>query len=202
MRRLDLVTPGQVGNRPGQFQGTVIGAGRKIHLARCCTDQAVTGLIKFTELAHFGPAHDLELVTRYSYDKAGQLLSVTSADGTAEASTVRYEYDDARRRVKTFDALGHPTSYGYDESGRLTSVTDALGYTIYNTYNVLGELVSSKDANNRPTAYTYDMRGRQVQTTFVDTTAPTAFTTSPGICKPPSTRPDTSPATSTTRSGA
>ena len=45
VRRLDLVTPGQVGDCSGQFQDAVIGSRREIELAHRRADETVAGFI-------------------------------------------------------------------------------------------------------------------------------------------------------------
>jgi len=57
MRRLDLLTPRQIGDCPRQFEYPVIGSRRKIQLAHGCADEIIPSFIQFIELPHLGHAH-------------------------------------------------------------------------------------------------------------------------------------------------
>ena len=54
-----------------------------------------------------------EQTSTYSYDAAGQLIRVTSSDG----SYVGYEYDDAHRLIAVVDSLGNRVDYTLDNAG-------------------------------------------------------------------------------------
>jgi RHS repeat-associated protein len=110
-------------------------------------------------------------VTRYEYDLAGQLISVTSAYGTAQASTVRYTYDDAGRLISQTDGLGHSTTYAYDAAGQPSAVTDPLSNTQTYDYDAAGQLVATTGANGHTTRFAYDAYGRRTSTTYADGSA-------------------------------
>ena len=82
--------------------------------------------------------------TEYSWDKYGNLLSVTDPTGVRTTytynarqellsitngvgDTVHLEYDKHGRIVQVRDALGHVTSTHWNSAGQLASVTDAAG---------------------------------------------------------------------------
>jgi RHS repeat-associated protein len=102
-------------------------------------------------------------VTKYVYDLAGQLTSVTSAFGTADAGTVGYTYDlDGRRQTvtdETNQSTGLHTINTYDPAGRLISVQDALGNLTSYGYDADGRRTSITEPNNQAahlnTTYSY-----------------------------------------------
>ena len=121
---------------------------------------------KLTEIDQLGH------VTKYAYDLAGQLTSVTYAYGTADAGTVSYSYyPDGRQSTvtdetnqgtnnhttNTYDPAGRrstltlpngiTTSYSYDNASQLTGLSYQLGAT------KLGDLV-----------YEFDLAGRRWST--------------------------------------
>jgi YD repeat-containing protein len=94
--------------------------------------------------------------TVYAYSTAanatfGNLLSMTTASGTADAATTQYQYDAATGyQTATIDPLGNETDY----------VRDALG-------NVLQVIQPSPDgvAARPTTTYTYDSNGKVLTST-------------------------------------
>jgi RHS repeat-associated protein len=116
------------------------------------------------------PQHACTNTTRYVYDLAGQLLSVTSAYGLPEANTVSYRYDKAGNKEKSFDGKMNLTQYHYDAANHLDKITDALNGETIVVYDVLGHLRSIKDARQNTTTFDYDVRGRQDLITYPDLT--------------------------------
>ena len=57
MGRVDILVAGQVGDRAGQFEDAVIGAGAQIHLAHRGLHQTLARLLQLTETLHFGRTH-------------------------------------------------------------------------------------------------------------------------------------------------
>ena len=53
-------------------------------------------------------------VTLYDYDVAGQLTSMTLANGTADAGTIRFTYDAAGHKLTESDPLGRVTTFAYE----------------------------------------------------------------------------------------
>jgi YD repeat-containing protein len=63
--------------------------------------------------------------TRYVYNNAGQLLSVTSAEGTGDQSVTQYVYDLVTGLQTTMiDPRNHPTRFTYDELSRQVRVIE------------------------------------------------------------------------------
>ena len=76
--------------------------------------------------------------TTYTYDAAGNPLTVTTANREAV------------------------TGYAYDHLGNLTTMTDAMGQKETHTYDLNGNLLTTTDRNGNVTTFTYDDLGRQV----------------------------------------
>ncbi|MFG3700641.1 RHS repeat-associated core domain-containing protein [Micromonospora sp. NPDC047620] len=86
-----------------------------------------------------GPAD----VTRYAYDHADRLASVTDPAG----NTWTYGYDLRGRRTSMSDPDRGATTLAYDDAGRLVSTTDARGRTVATTYDDLGRKTSLRDGS-------------------------------------------------------
>jgi YD repeat-containing protein len=104
-------------------------------------------------------------VTQKVRNSQGQVVSVTNAHGTADASAMAYEYDVWGNLTKTIDALGNATTLTYDLRGRKVTMNDPnLGVWSY-TYDNLGQLLTQKDAKNQTTGFSYDLLGRMIART-------------------------------------
>lgn len=120
--------------------------------------------------------------TRYGYDSAGNLTSVTDAQlhvtridydannlpvavTDALGHTTHSRYDDAGRLIERTDALNRRTGYTYDAQGRLALVTDARGGSKRLSYDAAGRLASYTDCSNYTTRYGYDVHGRLTEFT-------------------------------------
>jgi RHS repeat-associated protein len=65
--------------------------------------------------------------TRYTYDPAGNVATITYLDGTAKAVTESYTWTSDFQELATYtDPLNHTTTLNYDTLGNLTSVVDPL----------------------------------------------------------------------------
>ncbi|MGN9907857.1 RHS repeat-associated core domain-containing protein [Phytohabitans sp. LJ34] len=82
-----------------------------------------------------------ETVT-YTYDKAGNLTSLTDPGGTT-----RYGYDIAYRLTSLADPFGQTTTFGYDAADRRTSTTFPGAGTQTNGYDGAGRLTSLAVSN-------------------------------------------------------
>ena len=97
------------------------------------------------------------LTTQYSYDPAGNLLTLTLPDGSAIANT----YDIAHRLIGMTDLFRQTIGYTLDAAGDRTqvAVADATG-TIQrreaNTFDALARLTQATRGANQTTQYTYD----------------------------------------------
>ncbi len=104
--------------------------------------------------------------TNYSYDDAGQLTTVTMANGV----TLSYEYDAAQRLKAIVDAQGNRIEYTLDLMGNRTrsDIKDSSG-TIKSfatsVFNDLGRLKETLGANNQSNKVNYDAEGYPTDTT-------------------------------------
>jgi RHS repeat-associated protein len=99
-------------------------------------------------------------ITRYAYDKAGQLVEVTQPDG----SLLRYTYDSAHRLVRIEDGRGNRIVYTLDAAGNriaenVYDATNALARTRSRVYDSLNRLYQDLGAQNQATTYAYDGNG-------------------------------------------
>ncbi|MEQ4305106.1 RHS repeat-associated core domain-containing protein [Plantactinospora sp. B6F1] len=100
------------------------------------TREVYDGLHRVVELHQFvgGAPTGLYEVTRYGYDKAGNLATVTDPAG----NVWRNSYDLRGRKTRTEDPDTGTSTSSYDHEGRVTSTTDGRGRTLAHTYDALG----------------------------------------------------------------
>lgn len=89
----------------------------------------------------------------------GQVLSVTTAAGTALAATTSYTYTTANQVRSITDPRGRVARYTYDVRGNRTSVTDPLGRVTMMTYDVWNDLLTVTNPAGETASFTYDERG-------------------------------------------
>ncbi len=130
-------------------------------------------------------------VTRFTYDAAGNVTSITDAAGNVRTFTyepafnrvasitdplgnvTRFDYDPANGNLlKITDPLGAVTQIAYSSFGQPLSITDALGNISAFAYNAQGDLASVSDPLGNTTARAYDQVSR-----LVSQTDPRGFTT-------------------------
>jgi YD repeat-containing protein len=89
--------------------------------------------------------------------------SVTGQTATTNVLT-SYSYDDVGNLVSMTDARGKATSYGYDAAGQMTSLADPDAATLYSNYDALGRRTSQENRSDPPetnsVVWTYDEAGR------------------------------------------
>ena len=111
-----------------------------------------------------GSATEVLLVTSYTYDANGNVISMIKPDGI----TTTYAYDTLDRLVtqtmQGLDEYGNSTaivtSTSYDYAGNVLTKTDANGNITRNIYNRKGLLINKEDAKGGLTVYYYDNAGR------------------------------------------
>ncbi|MCC9312500.1 type IV secretion protein Rhs, partial [Kitasatospora sp. RB6PN24] len=121
--------------------------------------------------------------TRYEYDGAGNLITITRPDGEQSravyleelslptlitepgGATWHQTYDETGRRIRLVDPLGAVTRYAYDSLGHLTSTTDALGHTTSLRCDAAGLPVEISDPDGTTTRYEHDAFGRTIAIT-------------------------------------
>jgi YD repeat-containing protein len=78
------------------------------------------------------PTAPCNVVTTYTYDRAGNRTSITDARGI---TTQTFAYDAADRLISTTDALNQTTGYRYDRGNRMVEVIDPRGASYNRTIN-------------------------------------------------------------------
>ena len=96
-----------------------------------------------------------------TYDNMGNLISATAYDGENAALVSIYTYD-ASGNMLTMTSGGKTTSYTYDLFGRKIKITDALGAEETYIYRPDGALIEKHDRNGTTFSYTYDSLLRPV----------------------------------------
>ena len=120
------------------------------------------------------------LVTSYSYDLDGHLLSTQNANGTTETRT----YNDDNELTSIVDTGSSGTiasfAYTYDPDGNLLTETDLGGRTdtfLYDhLHRVIQQSVTDPIAGNSSYTYTYDLVGNRLTETTVSSSGQQAFT--------------------------
>jgi RHS repeat-associated protein len=92
--------------------------------------------------------------TDYTYDKAGQLLSIVNKAGGKVISFARYEYDAAGNRISREDRDGR-TTYSYDLANRLILSSGTAAAETF-AYDDNGNRLSDEGARD----YAYDAANR------------------------------------------
>jgi len=94
-------------------------------------------------------------LTRFTYDRNGNLLTVTDAKN----QTTTYTYDSMDRLKTRTDALNRQETYGYDFAGNLTTFLDRKQQQTTFAYDALNRRTTATypDAT---TTFTYDTVGR------------------------------------------
>jgi RHS repeat-associated protein len=123
-----------------------------------------------------------DAVTSYTYDPAGNRLSLTEPDG----NTTTWQYDFDNRLTKQTNTAGDVTTTAYDgvsntisttepnlnvttntydALNRLTQTTDSIGLVATFSYDPMGNRLSQGDGNGNTTSYSYDALNRLTVTT-------------------------------------
>ena len=120
------------------------------------------------------------LVSGNTYDKRGQVLSETDANGKTRSN----RYDALGQLIETTDSLGNKTLARYDVRGNLIQILDAkgninkfafdrnnrvtqetlpLGQTTQYQYDAAGNLTQKIDPNGHKTDYRFDAANRLIE---------------------------------------
>jgi RHS repeat-associated protein len=91
-------------------------------------------------------------VTRWTYLPTGEVETITQGDGTPEATTLSFGYDDARRLTRLTDGLGNYIAYVLDTEGnreyeRIYDSTNALKKQLQQTFDLYNHLDTTAQAN-------------------------------------------------------
>ena len=129
--------------------------------------------------------------TKYTYDAAGNLETVTDPEGhkttysydadneqikihETNGTVMKTGYDAAGNVVSETDGDGHVTKYVRNEREQVTEIVDPLGRRTHNEYDEAGNLLSRTDAAGRTTSYKYDADNRVTEVSYSDGTTPTS----------------------------
>ncbi len=106
------------------------------------------------------------LTSKFTYDLAGNLVTVTSPDN----SSLAFTFDNARRLTAVTDALQNRTSYVLDALGDRTTIASSNpgGITTHrrvDSFDALGRLAQKIEGAGQVTTYLYDSNGNLIGTT-------------------------------------
>lgn len=109
--------------------------------------------------------------TDFEYDSRNRLEYVTVYDDANIDNVTRYEYDGAGNTLATYTGKsskeandGESTSYTYDRFSNMLTFTDPLNQTESYDYTTLGKLDTKTDRNGNVTQYVFDGLGRPLST--------------------------------------
>ena len=120
----------------------------------------------------------IQLVTAYTYDPQGRVLTETDAPttnavtGTTHQEQTSYTYDadgDVLTTVESDLTGGDPSRTStnvYNADDQLSSTTDPAGLATSYTYDAYGNLATQTDPNGAQYDYTYDADGRRLTETL------------------------------------
>ncbi|MFI6675253.1 DNRLRE domain-containing protein [Kribbella sp. NPDC050470] len=132
---------------------------------------------KVTETAPKGVATTADpndFVTKYSYDRIGQVLKVETpfidGAGAAQSPTTTYEYDLVGNQTTVIDPLRNASPATdftsktvYDLNHRPTAVTDAAGYTTKKVYDADGLVTAEINQTGHAKTTKYDEAGQPIE---------------------------------------
>lgn len=122
----------------------------------------------------------VDLVSNFTYDPSGQLLSTVDALGrettfqydargsrieleNADETTVQFEYDSAGNLIAAIDELGRKSQRVYDDRNRLVQTIHPDGSIERIRYDGVGRIANVIDELGRETRFDYDAAGRPTQ---------------------------------------
>ncbi|GIO14791.1 hypothetical protein J19TS2_43460 [Cohnella xylanilytica] len=97
---------------------------------------------------------------KFTYDKAGNRLTMSDASGTSE-----YSYDRNNRVKSIVKNNAIQVSYSYDSVGNIKSVTDGKGYATTFAYDASNRM-AAVTAGGKTTSYTYDLNGNRTSVSY------------------------------------
>jgi RHS repeat-associated protein len=119
------------------------------------------------------------LVSRFSYDAAGQLVAQTQfvdlnrngiIDGPTEELTSTFEYDAAGNQIRATAPTGVSTEFVYDAASRQIRQRMPNGTTLETLYDEQNRVVQTTDAQGRITRYEYDESSNLIRTLLPELT--------------------------------
>jgi len=116
--------------------------------------------IEYDALGRITQITDTDGVSRYAYDKNGNVLTISDANGTLER-----EYDALNRVSKYTDTQSNTLQFGFDEVGNLLTLTYPDNRQVHYRYDVTNQLIQVTDWAERETHYEWDTNGRLIRET-------------------------------------
>ncbi|MBE9137977.1 VCBS repeat-containing protein [Nodosilinea sp. LEGE 07088] len=104
--------------------------------------------------------------TEMEYDNLDRLILTRDAEDPAGETT--YTYDAAGNLLSLSDAVNNTTTFGYDARDRLVSETNAFNSTRSHEYDAVGNRVETTDRNGRTRRFSFDGLNRQTQEAWLD----------------------------------
>ncbi len=115
-----------------------------------------------------------DFVTKYTYDRLGQVLKVETpfvdTDGSTKTPTTTYEYDVVGNQMTVIDpaknaspATDYTAKMVYDLNHQVTAVTDAAGYTSKKVYDADGLVTSEINQTGHTKRTVYDPAGQPIE---------------------------------------
>ena len=109
-----------------------------------------------------GPSNaDTNVTSRYGYDEAGRLVTVTDPNG----HVTKFTYDGVGRRTGETNPLGRVWKRIYDRAGNLTERTDAKGATAKYSYTPDHQLAVIREPDGSSITQRHDGENRLVEMT-------------------------------------
>ena len=105
---------------------------------------------------------ELGNVTRWSYNRWGQMLSETDPLGNATS----YSYDGWGNIISTENAAGEIAKFNYDHQGNLLSFTDIANQISEFKYDAYGNVTSVEEPSGNKATYSYDDNGNMLSETL------------------------------------
>ncbi len=106
------------------------------------------------------------VVTEAIYDVLGRRTSAIAAgNGTTSTDLItNFSYDPRGQLLSTVDALGRETTFQYDARGNRINIDNADGTQISFEYDLAGNLIASTDELQRNSQRVFDKQNRLIQT--------------------------------------
>jgi RHS repeat-associated protein len=118
-------------------------------------DRAGNVLTETDPKGNLTPADSDDFVTRFAYDAANQLTTVTDAAGNQTG----HAYDAVGNLVAQTDPRGNTASFAFDRNGRQVQQTDPSGAGVTSGYDLDGLVTATVDQVGARTETDYDQRG-------------------------------------------
>ncbi|UHA71910.1 RHS repeat-associated core domain-containing protein [Paenibacillus sp. 481] len=117
----------------------------------------ILGRVEYKE--EIKPSGIKTTLARYTYDHAGNVISMTDANG----NVTTYQYDGLSRLNAVTDAESKTTNYKYDLSGNMVEVTYADGNKVQKKYDEIGRLIQQIDPKNQSKKLHYDANSNVIR---------------------------------------